>query len=312
VPKRTYSAVRHLDAPYDGPRIAGAEFENTVYVWDLKTRKRISVFETPLDFGGRRLAINPRGDICAIASYTYSGLACYAADLGEVICVRDDLKQIQFVSYSPDGQRLYCGSERGPMTVLDAETGADLAKYASTDYVDCSAHQSIELLSKRKRGPIELRTVGGKRIAKVTRTGFKINDVTFGADRVCLSEAGGGHPERRDNASPLLRCLGTQSGSELWRYAPRDGWMIRSVAYNPNAMAFFGLERAYVTGGQTRLRRFDYDSGKSTLVRAIRKPHVTAVFCSRGAALLTSKGELVDVVTGVTKQAFRFPSQKAT
>ena len=77
-------------------------------------------------------------------------------------------------------------------------------------------------------------------------------------------------------------------------------------------LAFFGLERAYVTGGQTRLRRFDYDSGKSTLVTAIRKPHATAVFCSRGAALLTSEGELVDVVTGVTKQAFRFPSHKAT
>ena len=38
--------------PYDGPRIAAAQFEITVYVWDLNTRKRISVFESPLDFGG--------------------------------------------------------------------------------------------------------------------------------------------------------------------------------------------------------------------------------------------------------------------
>jgi WD40 repeat protein len=310
VSKRTYSAIRHLYAPYDGPRIAGAEFEYTVYIWDLKARKRVAVFETPLDSGGRRLAINPRGDICAVGSYKFSGLACYAADSGEVICVRDDLKRIQFVSYSPDGRRLYCGCELGPMTVLDAETGADIAKYAATDYAYCSPYQSIELLSKRKKGSIELRTVGGKRIAALTRTGFRINDVSFGADRVCLSEAGGGHPERRDNASPLVRCLETHSGSELWRYTPRGGRLIRLLAYNPDTTSFCGLEHAYVTGGQTRLLRFDYDSGRSTLVTGIRKRHATAAFCSRGRVLLTSEGETVDVVTGVTKKAFRFPTHK--
>ena len=35
------------------------------------------------DFGGRRFAINPRGDIRAVASYTWGGLACYAASSGE-------------------------------------------------------------------------------------------------------------------------------------------------------------------------------------------------------------------------------------
>ncbi len=46
------SAICWLAAPWDGPRIAVAEFECTVYVFDLKSRKRISVFETPFDPGG--------------------------------------------------------------------------------------------------------------------------------------------------------------------------------------------------------------------------------------------------------------------
>jgi hypothetical protein len=311
MPRQIYSAIRHLDAPYDGPRVAGAEFQYTVYVWDLATRKRVCVFETPLDFGGRRLAINPRGDICAVASYTYGGLACYAADSGEVICIRDDLKQLQTISYSPDGRRLYCGSERGPMTVLDAETGADIAKYASTDYAYCSPHQPIELLSKRREGPVELRAVGAKRIATLTRTGFKIVDVTFGTDRFCMSEAGGGNPGRRDEASPMLRCVETQSGSELWRYTPPWGWIIELVSYNPKAMAFFGVEHEYIKTGKMRLMRFDYDSGKPTLVVRFKRRFATEVFCSRGEALLTSEGELVDVVTGATKNAFRFPYTKS-
>jgi WD40 repeat protein len=310
--RQTYSAIRHLAAPYDGPRIAGAEFAYTVYVWDLNTRKRISVFESPLDFGGRRLAINPRGDICAVASYTLGGLACYAADSGEVVCVRDDLKKLQTVSYSPDGKRLYCGSERGPMTVLDAETGSDIAKYPAIDHAYCSPYEPIELLSKRRVGPIELRRIGGKRIATFERTGFAIHGVAFGTDRLCMSEAGGGNPFRSDNARPLLRCVDTQSGAELWRYTPPLGWNIPRLSYAQKAMAFFGIEKPYLKGGKKRLLRFNPDSGKSTRVAGIEKPCATEVFCSCGESLLTSEGELIDVVAGTTKRAFRFPSNKDT
>ena len=309
--RRSYSAIRHLDAPYDGPRVAGAEFLSTVYVWDLKARKRVSAFETPLDFGGRRLAISPRGDVCAVGSWTYGGLACYDADSAEVTYARGDLKQLQFVSFSPDGKRLYCGRETGPMSVLDAGTGADIAKYPYTDFAYCSPHQPIELLSRRRKGSIELRTVGGKRIATLTRTGFKIFDVAFGTDRLCMSEAGGNY-FRRDEPGPLLRCVETQAGAELWRYAPRRNWWIEHVAYSPRAMAFFGLERNYIRRFRDRLLRFDYDSGKVSLVARTERRSDTQVFCSRGEALLTSEGELIDVFTGVTRRAFRFPYNRDT
>jgi WD40 repeat protein len=301
MPRTDFSAIRHLCAPYEGPRIAGAEFESTVYVWDLKARQRISTFETPLDYGGHRLAINPRGDICAVASYTLGGLACYATDSGEVICVRDDLKKLQRVTYSPDGRLLYCGSETGPFTVLDAETGASLAKYPSTDEVFRSPYQPVELLSKRRKGPVELRVVGGKRIATPPRATFAILDIAFGPDRLCMSESGG-----------PVRCLETEAGAELWRYTPRPGRHVLELAYTPKAMAFFGVEWPYMKGGAKRLLRFDPKSGKPTLVATIEKPCAEEVFCSRGEVLLTTEGELVDVVTGVTKKAFRFPFFKDT
>jgi WD40 repeat protein len=309
MPRIAYSAIRHLDAPHDGPRIAGGEFAYTVYVWDLKARKRVAVFETPLDFGGRRLAINPRGDICAVASWTLGGLACYSADSGEVVWVKDNLKKLQNLGYSPDGTRLYCGSERGAMMVLDAETGSEIAKYPSTDDAYCSPYEPIELLSKRT-GPIELRRAGANRPIILARTGFAIHDAAFGGDRVCISEAGGGNPWSKDNAPPVLRCLDTGSGAELWRYTPRRGWNIPLLAYTSKAGAFFGVERNYMTTAQKRLLRFDSDSGKRTQVVGLEKPCATEVFCSRGESLLTSEGELIDVLTGATKKWFRFPSDK--
>ncbi len=298
MPRADFSVIRHLFAPYDGPRIVGAEYESTVYVWDLKTRKEVSVFETPLDYGGSRLAINPRGDICAVASYTLGGLACYAADSGELVCIRDDLKKLQRIKYSPDGKLLYCAGAQGPLTVLDAETCVDFAKYPSTEKVFLSPYQPVELLSKRK-GPIELRMVGGKRIAAPARTTFAILDVAFGLDRFCMSESGG-----------PVRCFETEAGAELWRYVPQPGHHILRLAYTPKAGAFFGVEWPYFKGGAKRLLCFDPESGKPTQVVIIEKHSLKEVFCCRGEVLLTTEGELIDVVTGATKRAFQFPASE--
>ena len=132
-------------------------------------------------------------------------------------------------------------------------------------------------------------------------------DIAFGTDRVCVSEAGGGNSFRSDNAPPLLRCLDTRSGSELWRYSPRQDCNIPCLAYAPKALAFFGVGYHFKAGGDKRLLRFELDSGKPTLVARIKTPCATQLFCIHGESLLNSEGELTDVFEGITKKIFRFP-----
>ena len=284
----------------------GAEFSSTIYVWDLKTRKRILALETPLDFGGQRLQINPRGDICAVGSFKYGGVVCYSTESGELLWFKNKLKQLQVIRYSPDGKQLYCKCERRPLMIFDAETGSEIAQYRAAEDVYCGPYESIELVSKRRPGKIELRHRGGARFATIEQTGFAVHDAAFGVDRVCISEAGGGNPWAKDNAPPIVRCIDTRSGSEIWRYTPRHSTIL-CLAYPPRTATFVGVEREDKGPGKKRLLRFDPESGKPTHITEIEPGCATEVFCSRGEALLTSEGRLIDTATGVTTKAFRFP-----
>ena len=107
MPRKRKSAILVLDAPW-----TDAELQVLIwcygYVFDFQSRKRMLVLlDTPFDGGMRWPAINPRGDILTVGSYTYGGIACYAADTGELISFGRRKEVQSRVTYSPDGKRLY-------------------------------------------------------------------------------------------------------------------------------------------------------------------------------------------------------------
>jgi WD40 repeat protein len=290
------SDIRHLASSSRSIRVAAADYDGTVSVWDLETRKRLSYFETPLDFGGRRLAISPRGNVCSIASWAYNGVACYDAQTGEVVWARQKLKMPQYLIYAPDGTRLYCAGERRPCAVLDADTGADITSHPRTDNVYCSDFQPLVLLEKRVQRRLELRQSGSRLVAVVSPITFAILDAAFGPDSFCLTESGG-----------PVRCIETADGTERWRYTPANGKHVLAVGYSRAANAFFGIEWSYEKGGAKQLLHFDSDTGKRSLVARIDILSATELFCQSGDALLTSTGALIDVLTGESRIVFRFP-----
>ena len=48
MPRSSCTVIRHFAAPYDGPRFAVAGYESTVFIWDLKVRKKISSRPRPI------------------------------------------------------------------------------------------------------------------------------------------------------------------------------------------------------------------------------------------------------------------------
>jgi WD40 repeat protein len=294
--KRKYSAIRHLASTAEGKRIAAGEFEVVVSVWDLKTRRKISEFETPLDYGGSRLAINPRGAICAIASWRYRGVALYDAATAEVIGIRERVGRPQRVKYSPDGTRLYCCVERGPCLVLDGDSAALLGKYSAVRNTFCSRFGDLELREKSRRNARhEISKVLGKNLTSFERTTFAVKSADFGPDRVCLSESTG-----------PVRCIDTENGREIWRYDPPGKCHVEELAYSEGNGHFHGVHWPYYHGGPKKLLRFDYQSGKVTVVAQLRH-FAESVFCSKGNKLITSEGDVVNVENGASERAFTFP-----
>jgi WD40 repeat protein len=284
--------VRHLATSFGGAKAVAAAFTGTVSAWDIQSGEHLSTFETVLDFGGRRLAINERGDLCAAAAYSRCGLACYETGKGSLVWARADLKQLQRLSVSADGSRLYCGSEITACAVLDFETGQSLDLWRGVRCVVESRYESIVLLDQAH--PVMRRVDTGASIP-VTRTTFAFLDAAFGPELLCVSESGG-----------PVRALETQSGHEVWRCEQPPGRHVLRLKYVGSERAFAAVEYSYTQPGCPRaLVLLDAVTGVRLSVADLGFL-AEAEFCTEGQHLLTSDGQLLSTRTGNVVRTLTF------
>jgi hypothetical protein len=149
------SAIRHLAAARKAPRIAAAFFKHTIQLWDTQTTHQLSQFDTVLDYGGRRIALNPAGELCVVAAWTKGkrgGVACYDALTGSVLWHRTDIRHTQGVRFSRGGESIWCGVQDGRLQHLNSCTGATRDALAGVDDVLDSPYSDQLLLQKRTLG----------------------------------------------------------------------------------------------------------------------------------------------------------------
>ena len=170
---KTYSRIRHLAAPYDGPRFVAAEFSSTVYVWDLKSASGFWHLRSRLTSADGACKSTLAATLSPSVPTSTGELSATAADSGEMLWFKDKLKQLQVIQYSPDGKQLYCKCERRPLMIFDAETGSEIAKYRAAEDVYCSPYESVELVSKRPPGKIELRAAEDRALQRSSQPGLQ-------------------------------------------------------------------------------------------------------------------------------------------
>lgn len=196
--------VHTLAVSQTGERIAGGYSAGMVRVWDLKSRGALAEFPTVFDFGGRRLAINDAGDRVLAAARGRGGLRCYSVPDGAEVWRTSRAHAIQHVSFSSDETRVYCGQDRRPLVVLDANTGNDCAPPL----------KGVDALWEGPEGRVQVRRMGrrpwfhitdrdGALLARVPSVGRGVLSAAFGNDAVWAAESG-------DNAT--LRCFDLSSG----------------------------------------------------------------------------------------------------
>ena len=275
--------IRHLAISRNKSLIAAAEFEHTVSIWDLNSASKIAELMTVLDFGGKRLMLSHDGRLCIAAAYQKYGLFCYSILDGQVLWKREDLKKIERIVFSEDGEQIYCGIEPNSCFVVDIHSGDNLATMQTVGTVYESPYEPIRLLDKERP---ELQDNLGKRKYFIDRETFAFLSIGFGKGEFCISESGG-----------AVRCFNSVSGKEIWRYMPPKGNHILELGFSRSNEEFVGVEWAFDIGGAMKLMRFAKEIGKPTVVSEFG-PLPIAIFMPSGDQLLTSEGEFINVYNG--------------
>jgi hypothetical protein len=89
--------IRHIATSFNGQRIALAEFNSLVQIFDITDQQVLSEFKTVLDFGGRRIVIDEDGEICFCGCWERYGICDYETTTGKLIWQRKDLKRVQHI-----------------------------------------------------------------------------------------------------------------------------------------------------------------------------------------------------------------------
>jgi hypothetical protein len=287
--------VRHIACSWNGSRVAVAECDRRVAVWDILSAEKLSEFDTVLDFGGTRLAITADGERVIAGAYHRYGIACYHASTGALVWHRKDLKKVQHLALSPSGDRVYCGFEARAGRSLDVTTGDDAAKLHGVASVIQSPF-SDQTFVEKKSGPAVVYSPAGRRIGRIQRTTFGFLSVAFGQDLLLTSESTG-----------PVRCFALPSVQETWRLPPRLGSHALYVHFDEDAQLCQAIMWSYTEGGLYELLRLDPNTG--VLRRRIHLSDSPVYgFCLRGTHLLTWDGSLVDVANGHIVRRLEFPS----
>ncbi len=285
--------IRQISTSYDGLLIAAAEFERRVQIWNIESQKRVAQLDTTLDYGGKRLAISRDGSHCAIGAYHVHGIAMYDIRTAMETWRRKDLKKIQSIRFSKDGQSLLCGFDRMSFQSLNSKTGKSRRSIPGTSDMFESIYED-RIIVDRKRRDFQLIDSENRSIATVPRTTFAALDFAFGPQKLCITESGGS-----------IRCFETVKGQQIWEHNPGIGVHALHLTFNEAAQMFAAVVWPYEKGGHHRLVTLNQDQGEVIREIVITDAHEFA-FCDKGSVLLTSDGKIRSSATGEVKGALDF------
>jgi dipeptidyl aminopeptidase/acylaminoacyl peptidase len=109
----------------DGARLASADSDGTVKVWDARTGQELLTLQGHTD-GVTSVAFSPDGARLASGSRDQTVKVCDARTGQELLTLQGHAREVTSVAFSPDGARLASASLDQPVKVWDARAGQEL------------------------------------------------------------------------------------------------------------------------------------------------------------------------------------------
>jgi outer membrane protein assembly factor BamB len=233
-----------------------------------------------------------------VGAYYVHGIALYDTSNGTEIWRRKDLKEVQTIRMSIDGERILCGFEGKSFEPLDLKTGRSKPAMRGVKDVIESIYDDLVVIDRKGRD-YKLTNGANKQIAALPRATPATLDFAFGPQRLCISDCAGS-----------VRCFDTNTGEQIWEHNPGNGIHALELTFNESGNAFAGITWPYEKGGVYQLVNLHPDTGDMVTEVAITNAHEFA-FCCKGSRLLSSDGSLRDTATGnVVALLEFFPTEK--
>lgn len=281
--------IRHLATSYNGDKVSFAAFEYFVKIFDLKQNKIISSFETIMDFGGSRLFINDKGNICVCGSFKKNKLCGYEVASGKMIWERKDLKQVQvLLNIRSDENAVFANFERLPSHLLNIETGEDIKVFNNVNEYFESKYQPLNLCYKGSNIKLSEMQEFSKPVLLKKRS-FGLLDVAFSKFSVLISEC-----------NMPLYCYDTLNGAKKWESPLNEDGNFLKLSYNDFLNQFIGISWSANFKDNKILKYINIDNG--VIEKEIMLSNaLVAKFVYDGEIVITSNLELIDVKSGISQ-----------
>ncbi len=301
------SGIRDLAIARTGSTLAASEFEHIVHIYDIRSGRKCSQFDTVMDFGGRRLAITQDGSLCAVGAYHIHGIAAYESQDGRQVWQRKDLKKVQALSLSKDGSALFAFFEVGPAHVLDVWTGVTKDKLRGVSGIVESPFTDAKFVNHNGR-PEVLNQGRSVRFGPEYYVDQMFRDACFAEDCLVFGRASFPGGPRLDPSGLVVDtfCYSLVDDRVLWKHSTPRGFNVLNRGYVAERGEVL-LVTWPVEGGERRLVRIDGDTGRVRAEYILRGVLARTVFAKEGTLLVTSSGDVVDTSDGHVVRVLPFP-----
>lgn len=289
------------------PVAVAADHTGESQVWNPRTGEKLAQFNTVFD-GCNRLAVSALGESVIAANWRrgkHAGVACYETSSGREIWHRLDLRQVQSMRFSEQGDWAWCEVDSRSAHCLDAKTGSTLKLWRGVRDVFENPYTAHSLMARR--GDLVLGT--SERSVSVPRLSPSLREPAFSQDAVCICEAIS--PTIRPSITQgIVRCLELDSGRERWRYQCPEGHFMQTISYQDDGF-FYGVQ----SGGDR-----DHDGWVVALIRLTSETGSCTELCRLSppppyfggfgdGILLTPEGDVVSLASGEVTRRLSFISE---
>ncbi len=269
-------AFQEIKSNDPGTVVAFGEPRTRIVLCDVRSASVLCDVRGKFCAHGGRLAISPQGDLFVAANYQTGNVSLWTCN-GRRVWERR-VTNPQYVSFTHEGDRVFCGQSSRNSVEFKTESGAILEE---SRFLRTFTSRFGDVRCLEHTGSFDLVSGGTNMTIHSTK---RILSTAFSSSHAVISQSGGD-----------LFIVELESG-QIAHHHRFDGSHYLELSYNVSHEQFLGTKWSLVEGGLPHVCNIDPLTGKIGVLWTVPSPLST--FADNGACLVIDSAEVCDSWTG--------------